>query len=45
MLSFGVFVEELGDVIDLLWGLRQFSEHIHLFPLSPFGRTGGEEKP
>ena len=43
--SLRVLIEELGDDVDLLWGLRQRLEHLPLFPLPPFGCIGGKEKP
>ena len=43
--SLGVVVEELGDHVGLLWSLRQRLEYLSLFPLSPFSRIGGKEKP
>ena len=35
--SLGILVKELGDLVNLLRGLRQGLEHLHMFPLSPLG--------
>ena len=43
--SLRVLIEELGDGVNLLWGLRQRLEYLPLFPLPPFGCIGGKEKP
>lgn len=43
--SLGIFVEEVGDGIDLFWGARQLLQHPPLFPLSPFGRISSKEEP
>jgi len=43
--SLRVVVEELGDDVNLLWGLRQHLKHLSLFPLSPFRCIGGKEEP